>query len=105
MRPAETLATGDGLSPVPLPRSSGLPLRRLRLTWRVLRRNPLALVGATIVTIFLIMAIFGPIIAPYSPYEATGRQQEPPSWAHLFGTDNYNRDVFSRVLVGSRDII
>jgi peptide/nickel transport system permease protein len=81
-------------------------LRRARSAWRVLSQNPLALIGTAIVAAFILIAIFGPLIAPYSPVDAIpGQRQQPPSIAHPFGTDNLSRDVFSRVLIGSRDIL
>jgi len=78
---------------------------RLRSVFRQLRANPLAFVGTVIVLVFLLMAVFGPVIAPYGPEDQSGDLRQPPSALHLFGTDNLGRDVFSRVLVGSRDIV
>ena len=51
------------------------------------------------------MALFGPLVAPYdyAAQDATQRLQGP-SLGHLMGTDNFGRDVFSRVLVGARDV-
>lgn len=93
------------MTTIPLPQSAA-STRRLRSSWQVLRRNPLALVGAVIVLIFLIMAVAGPLVAPYSPVDPVpDARQQPPSMAHLFGTDNLSRDVFSRVIIGSSDII
>jgi peptide/nickel transport system permease protein len=73
--------------------------------WRRLRKQPVALVGTVIFLVFLLLAIFGPLLAPYdyTAHDATARLQ-PPSTAHLFGTDNFGRDVFSRVLVGAREV-
>lgn len=85
-----------------------LPARspaRSALTWRRLRRYPATLIGIAIVGLFLFLAAFGPAVAPY-PYtqqKLTDRLQ-PPSSAHLFGTDQFGRDVFSRVLSGARDV-
>ena len=55
--------------------------------------------------LFLLIAIFGSLIAPhgYADQNVAERLQ-PPSWSHLFGTDNFGRDVFSRVLVGTREV-
>jgi peptide/nickel transport system permease protein len=73
---------------------------------RRLLQNPLALVGTITVALFLLMAIFAPLVAPY-PYDQqfTEALQQPPSWAHLMGTDNLGRDVFSRIVYGSREVI
>ena len=78
---------------------------RLRAAWRQLRRNPLALFGTVIVVLFLLMAAVGPLLTPYSYDQQTSDYRQPPSTKHWFGTDNLGRDVFSRVVAGSRDII
>ncbi|MEP7284244.1 MAG: ABC transporter permease [Chloroflexota bacterium] len=79
---------------------------QLRIIIRALTQNPFTLLGTLIVTLFLLMAIFGPLVAPYE-FDAQPPDQKlkPPSAEHLFGTDNLSRDVFSRVVIGSRDII
>lgn len=71
--------------------------------WRRLRRDKLALTGLIIVLFVLIAAVFGPMISRYS-YETQDFMvaNEPPSWAHLFGTDMFGRDVLVRVLYGAR---
>ncbi|MCT7378390.1 ABC transporter permease [Chelativorans salis] len=75
-------------------------------TWRsfsALMRNPLAVAGALIILALIVMAIFAPLIAPYS---ATGQDLAnrlmPPSAIHWMGTDELGRDIFSRVVYGSR---
>ncbi len=80
-------------------------INRLRVRWRRLKRYPATLVGFTIVGFFLLMAFIGPLVAPYgySDQEISNRLQ-PPSREHLLGTDQFGRDVLSRVLVGSRDV-
>lgn len=76
--------------------------------WRLLRSlysHPASAFGTSVVLIFLTLAIIGPWIVPYGATEqifADARQA--PSWNHLFGTDRLGRDVFSRVVVGTRDI-
>jgi peptide/nickel transport system permease protein len=76
-----------------------------RLYWRRLKRYPLALAGSAVFAFFLLMACVGPWVAPYE-YQAQeiSRRLAPPSWEHLCGTDQYGRDVFSRILAGSRGI-
>lgn len=75
------------------------------MRWRRVKRYPATLVGFTIVGFFLLMAFIGPWVAPYgySDQEISNRLQ-PPSREHLLGTDQFGRDVLSRVLVGSRDV-
>lgn len=66
-------------------------------------RNQLAVLGLSILIVFVIIAIFADRIAPY-PYEEQNLQLKlsGPSFEHLFGTDNFGRDVFSRVIYGAR---
>jgi peptide/nickel transport system permease protein len=70
------------------------------------RANPLLFVGAAMVAVVAIVAIFAPLLAPH-PSDA-GFATHPldillrPSWKHPFGTDQVGRDVFSRVLYGAR---
>jgi len=67
------------------------------------RRLPLGLtLGGTIVAIVLVLAVIGPWIVPYEPDAFSMRERlHPPSAAHWFGTDEFGRDVFSRVLAGA----
>jgi peptide/nickel transport system permease protein len=71
--------------------------------WLRRLRNRNLLIGGTILGILILVAIFAPVIAPYEPqtqnYQNT---QQPPSLDHLFGTDNFGRDIFSRVVFGAR---
>ena len=68
-----------------------------------LRKNPRMLVGVVLLAILLFVAAFAPFIAPYDPIKVTiADQLQPPSGAHWLGTDDLGRDVFSRVLWGSR---
>jgi peptide/nickel transport system permease protein len=62
--------------------------------------------GTTITILFLIVALFGPLIAPYGENEILATEaRQPPSAEHWFGTDNLGRDVFSRVILGAREIL
>ncbi|MEM7735141.1 MAG: ABC transporter permease [Deinococcota bacterium] len=85
------------------------PARGLRAVFRFLRRlyrYPAAGVGTSIVLVFVVLAIVGTWLVPFEPTEQilTARRQAP-SLTHWFGTDHLGRDVFSRVVVGSRDIL
>lgn len=85
----------------------------LSRTWKnstnVLRRlmeRPLSALGTLIVALFLFLAVFGPMIAPHKFSDLIkGASKQPPSAQYFFGTDSLGRDVFSRVLWGTRDII
>jgi peptide/nickel transport system permease protein len=62
--------------------------------------------GAIIILAIALMAIFAESIAPYSPHDQdTGPQLSPPGKTHLMGTDNLQRDVWSRMIHGSRTIL
>jgi len=76
------------------------PERRLRLS--VAWHQPLAVIGATIAIIWIVVAIFAPLIAPYGSLAQSPSLSQSPSLHHLFGTDELGRDVFSRVIYGSR---
>ncbi|XDB00279.1 ABC transporter permease [Sulfitobacter sp. LCG007] len=74
-------------------------------TWLLLRGNRLAMVGLGIVVLLILMAVFADLIAPYDPIVGGDLRTErllPPSWAHLMGTDDLARDIFSRIVHGSR---
>ncbi len=77
---------------------------RAYVAWRGFARNRLALLGLAIVVALVLVAIFADVLAPYSPYTGDLRTTRllAPSSAHWFGTDDQGRDIFSRVLVGSR---
>ena len=71
--------------------------------WLRLRKNRLAMVGMVIVCAFVLLAIFADVIAPYDYFEEnfTDRLQYP-SAAHWLGTDQYGRDLLSRIIYGGR---
>lgn len=80
-------------------------LGQLELAWRRFRRHHLALIGLAIFGLMVLMAIFGPIVSPYDPTKIPGATipgGDPPSLAHLFGTDDAGRDVFTMVINGAR---
>tara|TARA_R110002012_G_scaffold59076_12_gene154257 strand:+ start:6582 stop:7490 length:909 start_codon:yes stop_codon:yes gene_type:complete len=66
-------------------------------------KNPLSASGVVIVGLLLVLAIAAPMIATHDPLQQDlARVLSAPSWAHWFGTDEYGRDIFSRVVHGSR---
>ena len=66
-------------------------------------KNKLALFGASIILLLLLTAIFAPLFAPYDPFEQNIMQGlEKPNKTHWFGQDKLGRDLFSRVIYGSR---
>ncbi|MEP0234807.1 ABC transporter permease [Roseibium sp.] len=69
----------------------------------VLRSNPVTLLAFAMFMVLIVAAIFGPSLVAYDPLASNAaRALQPPSWDHLFGTDNLGRDVFSRVIVATR---
>jgi peptide/nickel transport system permease protein len=68
-----------------------------------LRRNRRFLIGASIIVIVSLAALLAPLLAPDDPiFGDFDNLLSAPSWQHFFGTDNFGRDVFSRVLYGYR---
>lgn len=73
---------------------------------RAAGRSATLLVGLAILGFWIVCAVFGTRIAPIDPYaDNLLATLDPPSFAHWFGTDQLGRDVFSRVIVGARDIL
>ncbi|WP_254622667.1 ABC transporter permease [Rhodococcus sp. W8901] len=71
--------------------------------WGFVRRRPATTVAGAFVLLLVVMAVFAPLLAPYDPYaqDLLARLQ-PPSSAHWLGTDDYGRDVLSRLIYGAR---
>lgn len=72
--------------------------------WRRLLRNRLAVVGLIIVAFFMVLAVVGPLLAPYGEAEVVDVRlaREHPSWTWPFGLDANARDMFSRMMYGAR---
>jgi len=66
------------------------------------RRQPLAAIGVVIAVTWILVAIFAPLIAPYGSLAQSFTPSQSPTLHHPFGTDELGRDVFSRVIYGSR---
>lgn len=102
----------QGVSVAIPPSEAGIPLitgpttTEWRRRWRRFKQNRLSIVGAGIIVFLALVAIVGPFLAPY-PEDATGavhvaNRLRAPSGDHLMGTDEVGRDVYSRILIGSR---
>jgi peptide/nickel transport system permease protein len=75
----------------------------LRLTLKILSRNPTAVAGMVIIVLMGLLAIFAGLLAPYDPIRISlSERLRPPSMAHWFGTDEMGRDILSRVMHGAR---
>ncbi|MEX2536678.1 MAG: ABC transporter permease [Trueperaceae bacterium] len=84
--------------------AQGKPSRRLRVLKSLFERRSAAF-GTTVVLFFLLVALLGPLLAPYGANEQIlSEARQPPSLQRPFGTDHIGRDVFSRVVLGARDI-
>lgn len=71
--------------------------------WRSFKKSKAALVGAVIVVFFILLAIVGPLFVPEGINEQVLKDRlQPPSADHWFGTDDFGRDIFSRVVHGAR---
>jgi len=76
---------------------------RVRYVGYLVKRSPLSILGVFLITLVICMAIFAPLIAPYSPYRINMSDAlRPPSLKHWLGTDSLGRDIFSRLVYGSR---
>ena len=77
----------------------------LTVALRRFRENRLAVAAVRVIVLFYLVAAMAPLVAPFDPAAipdvATNRYL-PPSWTHLFGTDEFGRDLFSRALYGAR---
>jgi peptide/nickel transport system permease protein len=76
-----------------------------RETIRLLLKRPAFIIGNIIVIFWITCAVLGTRITPYDPFNYFATGHLPPSPEHWFGTDRLGRDVLSRVMVGSRDVL
>lgn len=71
--------------------------------WRRFRRNKLGMIGALIVLLMVIMAVFAPLLAPKNPAEQNLRaRRAAPSVEYVLGADEFGRDILSRIIYGAR---
>ena len=68
-----------------------------------LLKNKFALTGLTVITLLIVVALFAPVISPYTPSQQNVFERlQAPSLTHFFGTDDLGRDVFTRMIFGAR---
>lgn len=94
-------------SSIPVPASKPEAFAATRAQLRVLRyvlgENPLSAIAAGLFLAFVLLALFGPWIAPFDPLAShVGEPLSPPSLTHWFGTDALGRDILSRVSIATR---
>lgn len=70
---------------------------------KAVRRNPVGAVAGVLCLLLIVLAIVGPMIAPYAADKTGFARLQAPTASHPFGTDNLFRDMFSRVIVGARN--
>lgn len=76
--------------------------RNAKSVMRKLKKNKSAVIGAILILFFIVVAIIGPFIAPYSPTEQDlVNKLQGPSAEHWLGTDHFGRDIFSRIIHGT----
>jgi peptide/nickel transport system permease protein len=99
----------SSIADVPIESAGALQADRREARGEMLREllhSPSFVIGGVILLFWIICAIFGSAIAPHSPYAQNLEAiNKAPSSSHWFGTDQLGRDMFSRVIVGSRDIL
>ena len=76
--------------------------RATRSLRRIVRRQPLGVLGLLLVITFFVAAVFAPVLVPYSPTASAFSLLQSPTLHHPFGTDSLGRDVFSRTIAGSQ---
>ena len=68
-----------------------------------LLKNKFAVIGLTVILLLIVVALFAPVISPYTPSEQNVFERlQAPSLTHFFGTDDLGRDVFTRMIFGAR---
>lgn len=82
--------------------ASPLLSRWPRTVLRLIRKNPLGAFGAALLIGFSLIALAAPLIAPFDPYDSVANRLQSPDTTHWMGTDNLGRDLFSRLVYGSR---
>jgi peptide/nickel transport system permease protein len=88
--------------PVAAPERLIQPRQAARIWWR-LRRHRLAMLGLAFLALLVLCALAADVVSPYKPLEQAMQQRlRPPSAAHWLGTDDFGRDILSRIVFGSR---
>lgn len=79
---------------------------KIKRSWYKFSKNPLSIIGATLLLIIVLIAIFAPLVAPYPEHAGSfvdfPEASKPPSLKHLCGTDVFGRDILSRIFFGFR---
>ena len=82
------------------------PLRRIREAFSVLLSSRIAVIGLTIVLFWVFVAVFAPLLSSYTPLDMDWKApNQGPSRAHILGTDELGRDLWSRLMYGARVVL
>lgn len=93
----------QGNEPEHIRQLSNIGMNPLQRFWRNLSRNPITLWGLVIIVIMLLVALLSPSLAPHEPDMVNlAERLQPPSVTHLLGTDQFGRDILSRIIYGAR---
>lgn len=78
--------------------------KSFQVFWSMYTKSTTGLIGIGLIFVFVFIALFGPSLAPYNPYDLTqlSEKLQPPSMKHLLGTDDMGKDIFSLVIYGTR---
>jgi peptide/nickel transport system permease protein len=83
--------------------SKELMKEQRQLQFRRLKSNYVLIVGATVISLLIILAIIGPLLTPFDPYEMSVKERLlSPSADHWLGTDEFGRDLMTRIIYGAR---
>src|SRR5690242_7704494 len=78
------------------------PAPTAQRAWRLLRRNPIGVLGGVLVAVVILLALLADVVAPFDPVSQLAQPLQPPGGTYLLGTDEFGRDVLSRVIHGAR---
>ena len=95
-------ATPSTARPLAVSSEAGHRAPRARRPWQLVLSNPIGALGGVIVVLVILIALFAGLLAPYDPVSQLATPLQPPSGAYPLGTDEFGRDVLSRVIHGAR---
>lgn len=81
-----------------------IKIRKAKDLYKSFKNSKIGVIGASVLVCFIIIAIIGPILFPFDPQQlgAASDSLQPPSWKHLFGTDDFGRDILRNLISGTR---
>lgn len=80
-------------------------MRASKEMWRILRRDPAAMLGFSIIVLYVLMATVGPLVVPLGTTENPLNAYQPASWQHWLGTDYAGRDTLAEIIHGSTPVL